>query len=247
MTPRSQDQDRETDPGYFLPGANSRHTEYNFGIHVPEVVPTYPITIGYNTVPTHTQSGFQTTPTTALGPGITITRPNNRQGGFSIFPSNSNTSLVQLPATYMNPPNPAMFQQNGMGISVPPYPIDVDIVMADAWLMSQCPSAPVSQPPANMTCPITIAKSQGHFKKKSSKEQGPKNRDEKWEPWRETIKYLKLEQGHTFPEVAFEMSSIHGFKFAVSTYQKLGDRWEEFKSAKDKDKILTSWEAWKVC
>ncbi|KAF4497186.1 hypothetical protein FAGAP_6645 [Fusarium agapanthi] len=234
MTPRSQDQDGETDSGYVLPGANPRQTQRNFGVHIPEVVPPYPMTLGYSIIPT--QPGLLTTPATALGPGMSITQPDNRQGGFPVFPSNSNTSLIHLPATYMNPPNPVMFQQNGMGISVPPYPIDADIVMADAGIMSQGPSTPVSQPPENMTCPITIAKSRGQAKKKSSKEEGPKNRDEKWEPWRETIKYLKLEQGHTFPEVAFEMSSIHGFKFAVSTYQKLGDRWEEFKLEKAKDK-----------
>ncbi|KAF5568308.1 hypothetical protein FPHYL_2846 [Fusarium phyllophilum] len=234
MTARSHDQDGETDPGYLLLGANLRQTQYNIGTNVSGVVSPYPMTLGYSTIPT--QPGFLVTPATALSPGMSTTQPYNHQEGFPVFPSNSNTSLVQLPATYMSPPNPVMFQQNGMGISVPPYPIDADIMMADAGIMSQEPSAPINQPYENMVCPIAIAKSRGQSKKKISKEEGPKNRDEKWEPWRETIKYLKLEQGHTFPEVAFEMSSIHGFKFAVSTYQKLGDRWEEFKSKKAKDK-----------
>ncbi|KAF5627434.1 hypothetical protein F52700_8360 [Fusarium sp. NRRL 52700] len=212
ITPPSQDRDSEADPGFLLPGANSRQTQYNFAVHVPEVMPPYPMTFGYNPIPT--QPGSLIMPASAFGLGVSITQPDNRQGGFAGFPSSSNTSLVQLPATYMNPTNPAMFQQNGIGISVSPYPIDTDLVMADTGIMSQCPSTPVIQPHENMSCAIAVAKSRVQSKKKSAEQEGPKNRDEKWEPWRETIKYLKLEQGHTFPEVAFEMSSIHGFKFA---------------------------------
>ncbi|EWG41407.1 hypothetical protein FVEG_03532 [Fusarium verticillioides 7600] len=234
MTARSQDKDGETDPGYLLPGANPRQTQYNIGINAPGVVSPYSMTLGYSTIPT--QPGFLATPATALSPGLSIPQPYNQQEGFPVFPYNGSTSLIQLPALHMNPPNPVMFQQNGMAISMPPYPIDADIVMADAGIMSEGPSTPVNQPPESIYCPIRTAKSRGHSRKKISKEGGAKSRDEKWEPWRETIKYLKLEQGHTFPEVAFEMSSIHGFKFAVSTYQKLGDRWEEFKLEKAKDK-----------
>ncbi|KAF5709532.1 hypothetical protein FMUND_10021 [Fusarium mundagurra] len=87
MTPLFQNQDGEKDSDYPLPSANPRQTEYNFGIHVPEVIPPYPVTLGYGTIPT--RPGFLTTPAGALSPGVSITQPDNRQVGFPVFPSNS--------------------------------------------------------------------------------------------------------------------------------------------------------------
>ncbi|VTT81239.1 unnamed protein product [Fusarium fujikuroi] len=236
MTLRSQSEVGETNPGYVWQAANPRQTEYNVEDHAPNFVPPYPMTLGYSTGTVPAQPGFPTTPAIAHSLGIPMAQSDNQRGGTQVLQFNSDTSFVQLPETNMHPPNPTMLQQSGIGINMPPYPIEADAMMADAGMMSGCLSAPGNQHPQNMTCPITVAKRRGQSKKKISREEGPKNRDEKWEPWRETLKYLKLDQGHTFPEVAFEMSSIHGFQFAVSTYQKIGDRWEEFRSEKAKDK-----------
>ncbi|KAF5013494.1 hypothetical protein FDECE_519 [Fusarium decemcellulare] len=237
IPPRSQDEESGINPGYLLSVADPRQTQYNFGTLPPQFGYPHPMTVqpnthtllyeGYNTDTIPIQGGILAMP--ATGQGIPIAQSNNPQGGYQAIPTTSQTSLLQLPSTYMNTPIPANFQHHGRNFGVQPDHADADTAMTDAWAMSGCPAAPGSQPPEKMICPITVEKSRARPKKKNAEEEPPKGWHEKWEPWRETIKYLRFDQKHTIRELEFEMASLHGFKFAVLTYGKLGEKWDEFK------------------
>ncbi|KAF4452370.1 hypothetical protein F53441_4779 [Fusarium austroafricanum] len=247
MTSGSQDQEGETNPGYLLSVADPREIQYNFGIHPPQFGSpyAYPMTAQLNADPLLFERYSTDTipiqlknfnmPATAQSLGICNSQSNNQQWGYQAIDANSQASLLQLPPMDIYPPMPAMRQHNGMDFSIQPDHAATDTVMVDAGIMPGCPAAPGNQPFEKMICPVKVAKSRVRAKKKNSQEKWPKTWHERWEPWREIIKYLKLGQGHTFSELAFEMSSVHGFNFEVSTYQKLGQKWDEFKPDKTKD------------
>lgn len=174
MTPRSQSDVGEPNPGYVWQVANPRQTEYNVGVHAPNFVPPYPMTLGYSTGTIPAQPGFPPTPAIAPSLGIPMAQSDNQQGGTHVMQFTSDTSFVQLPETNIYPPNPAMLQQSGIGINMPPYPIEGDAMMADAGMMPGCLSAPGQQHPENMTCPVTVAKRRGNQKRRFPKKKGPR-------------------------------------------------------------------------
>jgi len=229
MASQSQDQDDQTDPSSLFPGVGTRQTQYNFEIHPPQFGSPQP---GGTSMTTRTdtgsllherykadtvslQGGMPIMPTTAYAQGTRLVQCDDRQWVYQAILTNSQaSSYPPLPPTYMNTSIPADFQHNGSAFRRQLDYTDADTVMADAGTMIGHPTVSGGKQPEKMSCPITVAKSQARSKKGNAKEDGPKNRDEKWGLWKNIICNLKVDQAHTFSEVAYEMSSIHGFKYA---------------------------------